>query len=85
MDFHPAVWASGTWGNKQYGIPIYVTTEAMAVRKDLFSEYELKYPRTFEQVIETGRKRRKQAKREREEEEEEREREEKREEKRKRG
>lgn len=55
MDFHPAVWASGTWGNRQYGIPIYVTIEAMAVRKDLFSEHELTYPRTFDQVIEAGR------------------------------
>ncbi|MCB2130851.1 MAG: extracellular solute-binding protein [Rhodobacteraceae bacterium] len=55
MDFHPTVWSAGTWGTQQYGIPIYVTIESMAVRKDLFSESELGYPRTFDQVIDVGR------------------------------
>lgn len=56
MDFHSAVWSAGMWGDKQYGIPIYLSVETMAVRKDLFADNELDNPRTFDQVIAAGRR-----------------------------
>jgi len=54
VDFHPSVWSIGQWGTSQYGVPIYVTVEAMAVRRDLFEHHGLEPPRTFDQVIEAG-------------------------------
>lgn len=56
LDFHPAVWSTGQWNRKQYGVPIYVTIEAMALRRDLFEEREIDPPRTFDQVIDAGRR-----------------------------
>lgn len=55
LDFHPAVWSTGHWNGCQYGIPIYMTVEAMAVRWDLFKDQEVDPPRTFDQVIKAGR------------------------------
>lgn len=55
MDFDPTIWSTGRWDGKQYGIPIYVTVELMALRQDLFEERGLSKPRTFDQVIEIGR------------------------------
>jgi multiple sugar transport system substrate-binding protein len=55
MDFHPNIWATGTWNKTQYGIPIYCTIEALSVRKDLFEENGLHHPTTFEKVIETAK------------------------------
>ena len=55
MDFHPNIWATGTWNKTQYGIPIYCTIEALSVRKDLFEEHGLHHPSTFEKVIETAK------------------------------
>lgn len=54
-DYHPAVWSTGQWNGRQYGIPIYATIEVMAIRRDLFEERHLEPPRTFDQVIEIGR------------------------------
>lgn len=56
LDFDPAVWSTGQWGDCQYGIPIYVTVEAMAIRRDLFEDREIDPPRTFDQVIDIGRR-----------------------------
>lgn len=56
MDYHPAVWSNGQWNGRQYGIPIYITVEVMAVRRDLFEDQRLDPPRTFDQVIEVGRR-----------------------------
>ena len=55
MDYHPEVWSNGQWNGRQYGIPIYITVEVMAVRQDLFADKGLDPPRTFDQVIEAGR------------------------------
>ncbi|WP_164662197.1 extracellular solute-binding protein [Tropicibacter sp. Alg240-R139] len=55
MDFHPAVWSAGQWADRQYGIPIYLTVESLAIRRDLLEGRGLEAPRTFEQVIEIGR------------------------------
>lgn len=55
-DYHPAVWSTGQWDGRQYGIPIYMTVEAMAIRRDLFEDHRIDPPRTFDQVIEAGRR-----------------------------
>lgn len=54
-DYHQSVWSTGKWNGRQYGIPIYVTVEAMAIRHDLFDERGFDAPRTFDQVIDIGR------------------------------
>ncbi len=56
VDYHPAVWSNGQWNGRQYGIPIYMTVEAMAIRRDLFGEHRIDPPRTFDQVIDAGRR-----------------------------
>ena len=55
LDFHPAVWSTGNWNDKQYGIPIYCTVELLAARRDLFEAQGLAYPRTFDDVLKVGR------------------------------
>ena len=55
LDFQPNIWATGTWNKTQFGIPIYCTIEALAVRKDLFEERGLQQPASFEKVIEAAR------------------------------
>lgn len=54
-DYHPTVWSTGQWNGRQYGIPIYITVEAMAIRRDLFEDHKIDPPRTFDQVIQVGR------------------------------
>jgi multiple sugar transport system substrate-binding protein len=55
LDFHPNIWATGSWNKIQYGIPIYCTIEALSVRKDLFEERGLHLPASFDKVIEAAR------------------------------
>jgi len=55
LDFHPTVWATGSWGSEQFGIPIYSTFEALAVRKDLFDDRGLGMPTSFDKVIDAAR------------------------------
>lgn len=55
-DFDPAVWSTGGWNGRQYGLPIYITVESMAVRRDLFEAREIDAPRTFDEVIDAGRR-----------------------------
>ncbi len=55
LDFHPNIWATGTWDQTQFGIPIYCTIEALSVRKDLFEEHGLSQPTSFEKVIEAAK------------------------------
>jgi multiple sugar transport system substrate-binding protein len=55
-DFHPSVWAGGSWGNHQYGIPIYSTFEALAVRRDLLDDRQIGIPTSFETVLEAARR-----------------------------
>jgi len=54
-DFHPNVWRGGRWRGHQYGIPIYITAEALAVRRDLFDEAGIELPTTFEEVLRAGK------------------------------
>ena len=54
-DFHPVVWQTGAWQGRQYAVPIYVTIEVLAARRDLFDEAGLAPPRTFDEVIAAGR------------------------------
>jgi multiple sugar transport system substrate-binding protein len=55
LDFHPNIWATGTWDQTQFGIPIYCTIEALCVRKDLFEEQGISQPTSFEKVIESAK------------------------------
>jgi multiple sugar transport system substrate-binding protein len=55
LDFHPAIWATGTWNKTQYGIPIYCTIEALSIRKDLFEARKLHHPTSFEKVIQAAK------------------------------
>ena len=55
LDFHPNIWATGSWNKIQYGIPIYCTVETLAIRKDLFEAYKLPPPTNFDRVIEAGK------------------------------
>lgn len=55
LDFHPAIWATGTWHKMQFGIPIYCTIEALSLRKDLFDEHGLHYPTNFEKVVQAAK------------------------------
>ena len=54
-DFQPLVWETGTWDARTFGVPIYVTVELLATRRDLFEERSLSLPRTFDDVITAGR------------------------------
>jgi ABC-type glycerol-3-phosphate transport system substrate-binding protein len=55
-DFHPSVWAGGSWGNHQYGIPIYSTFEILAARRDLLDARQMSSPTNFEKVLEAARR-----------------------------
>ena len=55
LDFHPNIWATGTWDRTQYGVPIYCTIEALSVRKDLFEARGLHQPLNFETVLAAAR------------------------------
>lgn len=55
LDFHPSVWATGTWGDHQYGLPIYCTAESLMARRDLFEAAGGSYPRRFSDVLSLGR------------------------------
>jgi len=54
-DFHPAVWRAGSWRGRKYGIPIYITAEALAVRRDLFDDAGIRLPSTFADVLRAGK------------------------------
>jgi multiple sugar transport system substrate-binding protein len=56
LDFHPSIWAAGTWSGEDYGVPAYCTVEVLAARKDLFSEAQIPFPRTFDDVIQSARR-----------------------------
>ncbi len=55
LDFHPNIWATGTWNKTQYGIPIYCTIEALCARKDMLDSRGLHQPTSFEKVIEAAK------------------------------
>jgi multiple sugar transport system substrate-binding protein len=55
LDFHPNIWATGTWSGTQYGIPIYCTIEALSLRKDLFEQRDLHHPSSFDAVIQAAK------------------------------
>ncbi len=55
LDFHPNIWATGNWDRTQFGVPIYCTIEALAVRKDLADARGLHQPTSFEKVIEAAK------------------------------
>lgn len=56
LDFHPSVWATGRWGSRQYGIPIYCTIEILCARRDLFETAQLDYPKTFAETVAAARR-----------------------------
>ena len=55
LDFHPSVWAMGSWRGQQYGVPIYCTIELLAARSDLFERDKYDYPTTFDETVEAAR------------------------------
>jgi multiple sugar transport system substrate-binding protein len=55
LDFHPNIWATGTWNKTQFGVPIYCTIETLCARKDLFEERGLTQPTSFEKVIDAAK------------------------------
>jgi multiple sugar transport system substrate-binding protein len=55
LDFHPNIWATGNWDRTQFGVPIYCTIEALAVRKDLADARGIHQPTSFEKVIEAAK------------------------------
>ena len=54
-DYQEIVWQTGAWQGQQFGVPIYVTIEVLAARRDVLDEAELAPPRTFDDVIEVAR------------------------------
>lgn len=54
--FHPVVRSTAEWRGDVYGIPVYCTIAILAARSDLFEERNLPFPRTFDEVIESGRR-----------------------------
>ncbi len=54
-DFQPTVWETGTWQGVQFGIPIYVTVEVLAARRDWLDESGRTPPRTFDDVVSLAR------------------------------
>lgn len=54
LDFHPDVWATGKWSDKQFGVPIYSTIESLNIRKDLFEEHGLSSPTSFQKVLDAA-------------------------------
>ncbi|QNK75119.1 extracellular solute-binding protein [Variovorax sp. PAMC28562] len=55
-DFHPTVWETGAWQARQYGVPLYLTVETVAARRDLFSDANLPYPRTLKELLDAARR-----------------------------
>ncbi|WP_182086358.1 extracellular solute-binding protein [Aureimonas sp. ME7] len=55
-DFHPVIQSTADWCGTTFGMPIYCTIGILAARKDLFEERNLAFPRTFDEVIDSGRR-----------------------------
>jgi multiple sugar transport system substrate-binding protein len=56
QDFHPTVWEAGAWQAQQFGVPLYLTVECLAARRDLFSDANLPYPQSLTEVLEGARR-----------------------------
>jgi len=56
LDFHPTIWSTATWEGSDYGVPGYCTVEFLGARKDLFADAGLHFPKTFDEVISSGRR-----------------------------
>jgi multiple sugar transport system substrate-binding protein len=50
-DFHPTVWEAGAWNAQRFGVPLYLTVENLAARRDLFSDSNTPYPRTLNELL----------------------------------
>ncbi|WAJ28869.1 extracellular solute-binding protein [Antarcticirhabdus aurantiaca] len=55
-DFHPVIRSTAEWRQRIYGIPIYCTIGILAARKDLFEDRNIGFPKTFDDVIEAGKR-----------------------------
>lgn len=55
-DFHPSIQKTADWQGTTFGIPVYCTIGILAARRDLFEERSLTFPKTFDEVIENGRR-----------------------------
>jgi multiple sugar transport system substrate-binding protein len=54
-DFYSGTWRGGSWGGRQYGVPIQPTHELLFYRKDLFEASGLEAPQTAEDVLVAAR------------------------------
>lgn len=54
-DFQPMVWQTGAWQGAQYGVPLYITVEILAARRDWLDEAGRAPPRTFDDVVSVAR------------------------------
>lgn len=54
-DFQPMVWQTGAWQGVQFAVPIYVTIEILAARRDWLDEAGLQPPRSFDDVVGVAR------------------------------
>ncbi|MET0257545.1 MAG: extracellular solute-binding protein [Methylobacterium sp.] len=55
-DFHPVIQSTAEWESRTFGVPIYCTIAILAARKDLFEARNLPFPKTFDDVIDCGRR-----------------------------
>lgn len=54
--FHPAILKRAVCADETFGVPIYTTIAILAARRDLFEDAGLAFPKTFDDVIATGRR-----------------------------
>ncbi|MEZ5665938.1 MAG: extracellular solute-binding protein [Alphaproteobacteria bacterium] len=55
LDFHPAAWEAGSYGGRQYGIPIQPTAELLWYRRDLLERRGLPSPTDVDGVLRAAR------------------------------
>ncbi|MCI1891572.1 MAG: ABC transporter substrate-binding protein [Schleiferilactobacillus harbinensis] len=53
-DVDPAFWATGTYKGKQYATPYSLSTRVLFYNKDLLKKYNLKVPKTWEELASYG-------------------------------
>ncbi|WP_416358099.1 extracellular solute-binding protein [Aureimonas phyllosphaerae] len=55
-DFHSVIRSTAEWRKRTYGIPVYCTIGILSARRDLFEQRNIAFPKTFDEVIDAGRR-----------------------------
>ncbi len=55
-DFHPATLECVTYADRLYGLPMYITVEALLARQDMFETNALRYPTTPKDLLAVARR-----------------------------